>query len=207
MIIIILFIHYYQVEIFTLCHGKISPHEEEISPIVLIQYLINLNNTKMKKIILASFIIVCSLIVVTPSYSQGYLQVNFQDIAVTISYPDTWELSREHVLLLLMPKNKEFTVEFEAVDNELSTLVRESIEKMLKEFPMDTNIIKKEFVVNEMNVVELSLKTSESIVVNYLFVETPKRKILRMHINAPEEEILKYKNDIKHIKENITQIK
>lgn len=135
------------------------------------------------------------------------LQVKFQDIAVIISYPDTRELSREHVLLLLMPTNKEFTVGFEAVGNELNILVRESIEKMLQEFPLDTNIIKKEFVVNEMKVVELSLKTSESIVINYLFVETPKGKILRMHFNAPEEEILKYKNDIKHIKENITQIK
>lgn len=71
-----------------------------------------------------------------------------------------------------MPTNKEFTVGFEAVGNELNTLVRESIEKMLQEFPLDTNIIKKEFVVNEMNVVELSLKASESIVVNYLFVKT-----------------------------------
>lgn len=161
----------------------------------------------MKKSILVSFALLCVLIACQPSYSQGYLQVNFQDIAVTISYPDSWEMSREHILLLLMPKNKEFTVEFEAIDNVLDNVVKESREKMVQEFPLDTNIIRKEFVVNGMKVVELSLKTSSSIVVNYLFVETPKKKILRMYVNAPEAELLKYKNDLKHIKENIAPVK
>lgn len=181
--------------------------EEKTSPCIINPSFYKFNITKMKKSILVSFAMLCVLIACQPSYSQGYLQVNFQDIAVTISYPDSWEMSREHILLLLMPKNKEFTVEFEAIDNVLDNVVKESREKMVQEFPLDTNIIRKEFVVNGMKVVELSLKTSSSIVVNYLFVETPKKKILRMYVNAPEAELLKYKNDIKHIKENIAPVK
>lgn len=120
----------------------------------------------MKKSISVLFVMLSVLPLFTPAYSQGYLQANLQEVSVNVSYPDTWELSREHILLLLMPKNKEFSVEFEALDNVLDNLVKESIEKMIQEFPLDTNIIRKEIVVNGMKVVELSLKTSESIVVN-----------------------------------------
>jgi hypothetical protein len=133
-------------------------------------------------------------------FSQPYKNVEFGE--VTFSIPNNWVTS-EHILLLLMPENELLQFEAEFLNKiDLNQIVMETIEKMKIEFPVDTNIIRRDFKIDKINAIELTLKTSDGKIINYIFVETPK-KTLKIYGNIPEEEFKKNKADIEYIKENI----
>ncbi len=171
------------------------------------KYIVNLKFTAMKKTISALLVWLCITAMCAPANSQGYLEYQFMDIAVTMSYPNGWEVSREHVLLLLMPKNKQITLELEVLGEDLGEIIRTTMDNIIREYPNDTNIITKELKVNGLSVTEITLKTMDAYIVNYFIIVTPKNKVLKMYLAAPEEEILKHKNDLKYIKEHFSPIK
>lgn len=161
----------------------------------------------MKKTMFFNGIFILLLVLTVSSvYSQPDKIYDFPEGGVTFTIPETWEVSREHVLLLLMPKAEDLIVETSLEENEFDVVIEETINKIKLDFPLDTNIIRKDIRIEKFDIVELVLQT-DKIKVNYFLIKTPQEKVLKMHYQSDISIANKYKNEINFIKENIREIK
>lgn len=136
-------------------------------------------------------------------YSQGKWH-DIENAGVTVWSPDDWKVSREHILLLLMPKPETFKITFEPIEGiDLDKVVMESIEEIKIQFPQDTLISPKDIVVDQMNGKEIHLVTGDNHIVNYILIVTPANKILKAFLVTTKAEFEKYKSDVEKIKNAI----
>ncbi len=123
---------------------------------------------------------------------------------LTFSLPNNWEVAREHVLLLLMPQPKDFQINIELTEaTSLDKYVLETINELKNIHPDDTLFTRKDYNIEKMKVVELNLQKSDETIVNYVLIESPIKKVVKMYFIAPKSEYLKYKEDINNIKQGI----
>ena len=156
-----------------------------------------MKNFKLKSVLTLFFIV----IFISPLFSQGKF-TELKNADLSIWYPDNW-LVREHILLLMMPKNEELTLQFQLTDAiDLDAVVKESIKEIKDLYPLDTLIIVNDYRLNDMNVREIN-KTVGNDKIRYFFIETPQNKIVRVFHISPKDIALKYNNDLMKIIKNI----
>lgn len=156
-----------------------------------------MKNFKLKSVLTLFFIV----IFISPLLSQGKF-TELKNADLSIWYPDNW-LVREHILLLMMPKNEELTLQFQLTDAiDLDAVVKESIKEIKDLYPLDTLIIVNDYRLNDMNVREIN-KTVGNDKIRYFFIETPQNKIVRVFHISPKDIALKYNNDLMKIIKNI----
>lgn len=156
-----------------------------------------MKNLKFKSVLALFFVV----IFISPLFSQGKF-TELKDADLNIWYPDNW-LVREHVLLLMMPKNEDLTLQIQLTDAiDLDAVVKESISEIKDLYPEDTLIVINKFKLNEMNVREIN-KNVGNDKVHYFFIETPQKKIVRVFHISPKDIALKYNNDLMKIIKNI----
>lgn len=146
------------------------------------------------------------MITVSSVYSQPDKNYDFIEGGVTFTIPENWDVSREHVLLLLMPKAEDLIIETTLAENEFEVVIEETINKIRLDFPLDTNIIRKDIRIEKFDIVELILQ-ADKMKVNYFLIKTPQEKVLKMYYQADISIAKKYDNEITLIKENIREIK
>jgi hypothetical protein len=123
---------------------------------------------------------------------------------LSFSLPDNWEVSREHVLLLLMPQPKDFLIKVELTEAvNLDKYVIESMNELKNLYQLDTIIFRKDYTIEKMKVVELYHQKNDETIINYVLIESPVNKILKMSFVSPKTDYLKYKGEINKIKEGI----
>ena len=154
----------------------------------------------IKPIITLFFIFLFS----SPVYSQGNTY-NYTGANISFWYPDNWLVS-EHILLLLMPKSEDLQIQFRIPEKtDLKEAVKESLNELKSLYPDDTLYIIKEYTINRLKVKEVD-GTIQSNKVNYFLLETPENKIIKIGYIAPEDIVLKYKNDIQKIIKSLKPI-
>ena len=164
--------------------------------------MFNLKVTAMKNK-LARIAVVFSLVVLfsPPCYSQ-FVQIDYESEGVSMSIPGNWVTS-EHILLLLMPKAEDLTIEVEVLNAlDLSEAVELSAIELKSVFPLDTSFVVDDIVINRMPVKKIDKISGEEQLIFYFF-KTPKDKIVKLHCQAPKEKILKYKSDLTKIIQSI----
>jgi len=138
-------------------------------------------------------------------HSQPINNFEFSEAGVVFSIPENWDVSREHVLLLLMPKAEDLIIETLLSENEFDEVIQESIDKIRLLFPEDTNIIRKDIRQEKFVITELTLEKDKNVI-NYFIVKTPKDKVFRMYFLGDKAVINKYKPDINYIRQNIREM-
>ena len=102
-----------------------------------------MKNLKFKSVLALFFVV----IFISPLFSQGKF-TELKDADLNIWYPDNW-LVREHVLLLMMPKNEDLTLQIQLTDAiDLDAVVKESISEIKDLYPEDTLIVINKFKLN-----------------------------------------------------------
>ena len=158
----------------------------------------------MKNIIKPIITLFFIFLFLSPVYSQGNTY-NYTGANISFWYPDNW-LVREHLLLLLMPKAENLQIEFRIPETiNLNEAVKESLNELKSLYPDDTLYIIKEYTINRLKVIEVD-GTIQSNKVNYFLLETPQNKIIKIGYIAPEDIVLKYKNDIQKIIKSLKPI-
>ncbi len=144
------------------------------------------------------------LLFLSSAYSQGNY-FNYTNGNICFWYPDNW-LVREHILLLLMPKSENLQIRFEITNTvDLNEAVKESLTDLKSLYPDDTLFIIKDYVINKLKVKDIEgiIQTKK---INYLLLETPEKKIIRVSYISPEDIALKYKDDIRKILNSLKPI-
>ena len=158
----------------------------------------------MKNIIKPIITLFFIFLFLSPVYSQGNTY-NYTGANISFWYPDNW-LVREHILLLLMPKAENLQIEFRIPETiNLNEAVKESLNELKSLYPDDTLYIIKEYTINRLKVKEVD-GTIQNNKVNYFLLETPENKIIKIGYIAPEDIVLKYKNDIQKIIKSLKPI-
>jgi len=164
--------------------------------------LFNIKVTAMKNIV-ASIAVIFSLVVMfsPPVYSQ-LVQFDYESAGVSMSIPGNWVKS-EHILLLLMPKSEDLTLEVEVLNAlDLSEAVELSAIELKSVFPQDTSFVVDDIVINKMKVKKIDKMSGDEQLIFYFF-KTPEGKIVKLHCQAPKETIVKYKGDLTKIIQSI----
>ena len=158
----------------------------------------------MKNIIKPIITLFFIFLFLSPVYSQGNTYI-YTGANISFWYPDNWVVS-EHILLLLMPKAENLQIEFRIPETiNLNEAVKESLNELKSLYPDDTLYIIKEYTINRLKVIEVD-GTIQSNKVNYFLLETPQNKIIKIGYIAPEDVVLKYKNDIQKIIKSLKPI-
>lgn len=160
----------------------------------------------MKKVTISVFLILAVILVFTSlSYPQGKNYI-YDEALISIWYPDTWQVSREHVLLLLMPQPKDLQISFQLLQQEdLEKVVQESIKEIEFLYPTDS-LFRIDKVVNEIKTVDLTVITADEKIITYILYATPSDKILKVYCNVNKDKYIEYKSDIEKIMKNIKKI-
>ncbi|HMS32828.1 MAG TPA: hypothetical protein PKC91_01970 [Ignavibacteria bacterium] len=144
------------------------------------------------------------LLFLSPAYSQSNY-FNYTEWNISFWYPDNW-LVREHILLLLMPKSEDLQIRFEITNTvDLKGAVKESLIDLKSLYPDDTLFIIKDYVINKLKVKEID-GIIQSKKINYLLLETPENKIIRVSYISPKDIALKYNDDIQKILKSLKPI-
>ncbi len=156
----------------------------------------------MKELISKCYIAVCFILLSVPAtMAQGY-QFDFASAGLTMTIPNNWVTS-EHILLLMMPKAEDLTIEAEVLNtNDLSEAVELSSLELKSVFPTDTSFVVDDIVINRMPVKKID-KISGSEQLIYYILKTPEDKIVKIHCKAPKKMITKYKNDLTKLIQSI----
>ena len=158
----------------------------------------------MKNIIKPFITLFFILIYLSPVYSQGNYY-NYTNANISFWYPDNW-LVREHILLLLMPKAENLQLQFQLSETvNLNEAVQESLNELKLLYPDDSAYIVKDYTLNK-----LKIKNIDGIIqnnkVNYLLLQTPDNKIIKISYIAPKDIVLKYKDEIQKIVNSLKPI-
>ena len=159
-----------------------------------------MKNFKVKTLLTLFFIAAF----VSPLISQGNFY-NFKNAGVNFWYPDNW-LVREHILLIMIPKEEDLTVNLQLMESvNLNNAVNESLNELKILYPEDTVFIVKDVEINKISAKEIK-KTAGGITVNYIFLNTPEGKILKLYYTASDEKVLKYNSDLEKIKKSFKPV-
>ncbi len=158
----------------------------------------------MKNIIKPIITLFFIFLFLSPVYSQGNIY-NYTGANISFWYPDNWNVS-EHILLLLMPKSQNLQIEFRIPESiNLNEAVKESLNELKSLYPDDTLFVIKDYTINKLKVKEID-GIIQNNKVNYFLLETPENKIIKIGYIAPENIVLKYKNDIQKIIKSLKPI-
>lgn len=144
------------------------------------------------------FIVLFFIFLIFPSaYSQDNI-FNYTNGNISFMYPGNW-LVREHILLLLMPKSENLQIQFEiSKSQDLKEALKESLTDLKSLYPDDTLFIIKDYVINTLKVKEIEGMV-QGKKIDYLLVESPKKKIIKISYVSDEDTALKFRNDIQKI--------
>lgn len=147
----------------------------------------------LKKLLTLFFI----LIITSPVYSQGN-DFNYTSAKLSFWYPEDW-LVREHLLLLLMPKEEDLQIQFQLTDEiNLDDAVITSKTELKNLFPNDTIYTIKKYTINTLRVREINKNIGNEKIFR-LIVEAPDNKIVRIHFISPKDLAMKYGGEIQKI--------
>ena len=105
-----------------------------------------------------------------------------------------------------MPKSEDLQIQFRIPEKtDLKEAVKESLNELKSLYPDDTLYIIKDYTINKLKVKEVN-GTIQNNKVNYFLLETPENKIIKIGYIAPEDIVLRYKNDIQKIIKSLKPI-
>ena len=146
------------------------------------------------KTVLTLFFIV---ILISPVYPQGNF-FNYTKAGINFWYPDGW-LVREHLLLLLMPKEEDLQINFQITDEvNLEEATSSSLAQLKLAYPDDTIYTIKIYTVNKMKVKEINKNIGGDKIFK-LLIEAPGNKIIKVSFIAPLELALKHNAELQKI--------
>lgn len=150
------------------------------------------------EIIIGFFLI---LFVSAPSASQPS-QFDFAGGGLTMTLPDGW-VAREHILLLLMPKAEDLTIEAEVLGTQdLSEAIQLSEFEIKSIFPQDTLFVVDDIVINKMPVKKID-KVSGSEQIFIYILKTPEDKIISFKCKSEKSTMLRHKGEITKLLQSI----
>ena len=156
----------------------------------------------MKELISKWLIAVCFILLSVPSTMAQSNQFDFASAGLTMTIPNNW-ITREHILLLMMPKAEDLTVEAEVLTtNDLSEAVELTSFELKSVFPQDTSFVVDDIVINKMPVKKIDKISGTEQFICYL-LKTPEDKIVKIHCTAPKKAINKYYNDLAKLIQSI----
>lgn len=149
----------------------------------------------MKEIISGFTIGICFiLLTAASSIAQGNL-IDFSSAGLSITLPGNWVAS-EHILLLMMPKEADLTIEAEVLSsNDLSEAVELTATELKSIYPQDTSYTLNDIVVNKMPVKKIYKVSGDDEFVAYFF-KTPQEKIVRFKCSSEKSTVSKHRADI-----------
>jgi len=156
----------------------------------------------MKKLI---FFMLTFMLLVTPVlFSQPSSTYDLEGTELTAFIPENWEVTREHLLLLLMPKAKDITMKIEITDEaDMANIVKASMEEIKNVLPNDTCCIVYDIEINNITCKEIKFISKDKHIVCYTLFKSPAGKIVKVSIIEKETICDKYENDLKLIKNGI----
>lgn len=129
-------------------------------------------------------------------------QFDFAGGGVTMTLPEGW-VAREHILLLLMPKAEDLTIEAEVLaTQDLSEAVQLSEFELKSVFPQDTAFVVEDIVVNKMPVKKID-KVSGGEQLFYYLLKTPEDKIISLKCKSEKGIVLRHKGEILKLLQSI----
>ncbi len=141
------------------------------------------------------------LIITTLSFSQGK-NYDFQSAGLKIWYPDGWTV-KERGVVYLTSKEEDLSIQFEALNVPDIDKAVQVVEIELKAmFPQDPTNNVNDLEINTMRVKEMS-KTAGNRQAIYYLLETPGNKFIQVFCISTKDIILKYKDAISKIVENM----
>ena len=143
-------------------------------------------------VLVIGFIVILSASALSVSQPS---QFDFAGGGVTMSLPEGW-VAREHILLLLMPKAEDLTIEAEVLGTQdLSEAVQLSEFELKSIFPQDTSFVIDDIVINKMPVKKID-KVSGSEQLFYYLLKTPEDKIISFKCRSEKSIVLRHKAEI-----------
>jgi hypothetical protein len=167
-----------------------------------LQNVVQLKVTAMKNVFARIAVIFSLFVMFSPPCHSQFVQFDYESAGVSMSIPSNWVTS-EHILLLLMPKAEDLTLEVEVLNGlDLSEAVELSAIELKSVFPLDTSFVVNDIVINKMPVKKIDKISGDEQLIFY-FLKTPTGKIVKLHCQAPKEKIVKYKGDLTKIIQSI----